>query len=106
MWAFRNRKTKEWLYGTDFNYTPPRQRLSKEKAKIFEYLDEAEDAEKRREIPSDLFELIEVELIPKVTITEKDIDDLKDFAKQVLEEPWRSQFMKAYDTALKTYLKR
>ena len=36
MYAIRNKRTKKWLYGTDYRYSPPHQRTSKNKVCVFE----------------------------------------------------------------------
>ena len=36
MFAIVNIKTGKWLYGTDFRYSPPRQRTSHNKMKTYE----------------------------------------------------------------------
>ena len=35
MYAIRNRKTKKWVYGTDFRYHPAHQRTSEDMAIIY-----------------------------------------------------------------------
>ena len=41
MYAIRNKKTKLWLYGTDYRYHPPHQRTSENKCMIFETYEDA-----------------------------------------------------------------
>lgn len=36
MWAIRNKRTKRFVFGTDYRYHPHHQRTSEEKALIFE----------------------------------------------------------------------
>lgn len=36
MWAIRNKRTRKWVFGTDYRYNPPRQRTSENRALIFE----------------------------------------------------------------------
>lgn len=38
MWAIRNKRTKKWLYGTDYSYCDgkPRQRTSFDRCMIFD----------------------------------------------------------------------
>lgn len=42
MWAIRNKRTRKWLYGTDYRHYPPTQRTSENKAMLFETCEEAE----------------------------------------------------------------
>ena len=42
MWAIRNKRTRKWLYGTDYRHYPPTQRTSDNKALILETVEEAE----------------------------------------------------------------
>lgn len=42
MYAIRNKITGQWLYGTDYNFSPPRQRISNRQAITFETLEDAE----------------------------------------------------------------
>lgn len=53
MWAIRNKRTKKWLYGTDFRHVPHTQRTSHEQVLTFEYLEEAEYQFKRRQCGKD-----------------------------------------------------
>lgn len=48
MYVIMNSKTKKYLYGTDFNYTPHRQRTSDDCAMIFSTEDDAKREYKRR----------------------------------------------------------
>lgn len=48
MWAIRNKRTKKWLYGTDYRRNPATQRTSDNKAITFETLEEAEHAYRLR----------------------------------------------------------
>ena len=41
MYAIRNRKTKKWVYGTDYRYSPRRQRTSFDRALTYEDYDHA-----------------------------------------------------------------
>lgn len=41
MYAIRNKRTKKWLYGTDYRYHPVRQRTSEDRAMIFEDFESA-----------------------------------------------------------------
>ena len=42
MWAIRNKRTRKWVYGTDYRHYPPTQRTSEDKALILETAEEAE----------------------------------------------------------------
>lgn len=48
MYAIRNRKTNKYIYGTDFRFSPPRQRCSENAMRVYEYLFEAVLEYKRR----------------------------------------------------------
>jgi len=41
MYAIRNKKTKQWIYGTDYHYNPPHQRTSFDRAVTYESLEYA-----------------------------------------------------------------
>lgn len=41
MWVIRNKRTKKWVYGTDFRYHPYHQRTSEDKAMVWEHYEEA-----------------------------------------------------------------
>ena len=41
MWAIRNKRTKKWLYGTDYRYYPRHQRTSEDCAMTWETEEEA-----------------------------------------------------------------
>ena len=41
MYAIRNRRTKKWVYGTDYRYSPRRQRTSFDRALTYEDFDDA-----------------------------------------------------------------
>ena len=63
MFAIRSKKDKRWVYGTDYRYNPPRQKLSYEEVKI--YKDEATalvDA-RFRQINFNKYQLVSVGLI-------------------------------------------
>lgn len=61
MYAIRNKRTKKWLYGTDYRRCPPIQRTSFNQAITFEDLEEAEHQFKRRQCGKD-YVIVEVEL--------------------------------------------
>lgn len=42
MYAIRNKKTKKWVYGTDYRCDPRKQRTSFDRALTYEHLDSAE----------------------------------------------------------------
>lgn len=35
MWAIRNKRTRKWLYGTDYRYRPFHQRTSRDRVLVF-----------------------------------------------------------------------
>lgn len=41
MYAIRNKRTKKWLYGTDYRYHPHHQRTSESRMKVYESYEEA-----------------------------------------------------------------
>ena len=53
MWAIRNRRTKKWVYGTDYRYRPRHQRTSNEMALTYETQNEALHDMKMRECGKD-----------------------------------------------------
>ena len=61
MYAIINKKTKEFVYGTDFRYHPHHQRTSKDEMLTFEYLDECEGAFEHRQCGKN-YEIVEVEV--------------------------------------------
>ena len=67
MWyAIRNKKTGKYLYGTDFNFDKPRQRLTDENCppKLFSAFD-IEIELYRRQIDLRFYEVVEIELTVK-----------------------------------------
>ena len=42
MYAIRNKRTKKWVYGTDYRYSPRRQRTSFDRALTYKDYDHAE----------------------------------------------------------------
>lgn len=67
MYAIINKKTKEFVYGTDYRYRPKRQRTSSEQALIFDDFESAGIDFKCRECGKD-YEIVEVrlEIIPSI----------------------------------------
>lgn len=61
MYAIRNKRTKKWVYGTDYNYSPPRQRTSFYTAVLFEDETDAKRAFKLRCCGKD-YEIVPVRL--------------------------------------------
>ena len=61
MFAIRNKRTKKWMYGTDYRYWPRHQRTSYEQALLFETYDEAEKETVYRECGKD-YEIVPVKL--------------------------------------------
>lgn len=43
MYAIRNKRTRKWMYGTDYTTVPPRQRTSEDKALLFETEQDAQN---------------------------------------------------------------
>ena len=41
MWAIRNKRTKKWLYGTDYRYYPRHQRTSEDRVLTWETEEQA-----------------------------------------------------------------
>ncbi len=61
MYAIRNKRTWEWVYGTDFRRSPHTQRTSEDKALIFETREDAEIEYKHR-MCGKTYEIIAVRL--------------------------------------------
>lgn len=72
MYAIRNKRTRKWLYGTDYRFYPPKQRTSFDRAMIFESEEEATVSFRLRScgkayeiIPVRIESLVEGEGLPK-----------------------------------------
>lgn len=63
MYAIRNRRTKKWVYGTDYRYSPSRQRTSFDRALTYADYDHVKFDFKHRQCGKDY------EIVP-VVITE------------------------------------
>jgi len=61
MWAIRNKRTKKWVYGTDYRYWPHHQRTSENKALTFEDEEDAQYEMKHRQCGKD-YEIVPVRL--------------------------------------------
>jgi hypothetical protein len=61
MYAIINARNKKWLYGTDYNYNPRRQRVSENKAQLFSDEIEAEFEFKKRKCGK-CYKVVKVEL--------------------------------------------
>ena len=64
MYAIKNRKYKKWLFGTDYNYSPPRQRLSENNVMIFQDYSTARREFNKRGCGKE-YRIIAVELVEK-----------------------------------------
>lgn len=53
MYAIINKHNFKWLYGTDWNYNPPKQRLSRNEVKLFRDKTEAKFEFKKRSLNPD-----------------------------------------------------
>lgn len=42
MYTIRNKKTKKWVYGTDYRYYPPHQRTAFDRALLFDSYEKAQ----------------------------------------------------------------
>lgn len=62
MWAIRNKRTKKWLYGTDYRRNPATQRTSHNRAITFETKEDAEHELEYRHCGKS-YEIIPVEII-------------------------------------------
>ena len=60
-YAIRNKKSKRWLYGTDYRYSPPHQRLSDDTPYLYPTQWLAELAFKARMCNKD-YEIVKVEV--------------------------------------------
>lgn len=59
MYAIRNRKTKKWVYGTDYRYHPVHQRTSFFRALTYEHYEDAFNDMKYRRC-GDQYEIVPV----------------------------------------------
>lgn len=62
MYAIRAKKSKKWLYGTDYRYPRPHQRTSKNEALLYSDLFLAESDFKKRRCSNKLYEIVPVRL--------------------------------------------
>jgi hypothetical protein len=62
MYAIINKTTGEWVFGTDYNYSPPKQRLSREQAVLFADEEQAFFSFKKRRC-NEMYEVVEVDLV-------------------------------------------
>jgi hypothetical protein len=62
MYAIRNKRTKRWLYGTDYRRCPPTQRTSHNEAITFEDWIDAEHQFRMRKCGKE-YEIVKVKLI-------------------------------------------
>ncbi len=79
MYAIRDKKTKEWLYGTEKRTS--KQLVSIDRAKTFESRDEAYDSMFTRSLDDKRFEVLEVSLMPRIKIDESMIDEMVKMAR-------------------------
>jgi len=61
VYAIRNKITEQWVYGTDYRYNPPHQRISNRQALTFEDRKEAEYQFNKRRCGRD-YKIVKVEL--------------------------------------------
>ena len=59
MYAIRNRRTKKWVYGTDYRYSPHRQRTSFDCALTYDDYEQAQLDYRHRQCGKD-YEIISV----------------------------------------------
>lgn len=62
MYAIRNKRTKKWLFGTDYRYSPSHQRTSENRAIVFEDYDHAKAEFRHRECGK-AYEIVPVKLL-------------------------------------------
>lgn len=62
MFAIRSKRDKRWVYGTDYRYSKPKQRLSHENVKIYSERIHAKSDMILRQINMKNYEIVEVEL--------------------------------------------
>lgn len=62
MFAIRNKKDKRWVYGTDYRSNPPKQRLSNNRALLFEEQEDALLELDLRKMSGQRYEVVEVKL--------------------------------------------
>lgn len=63
MFAIRNKKDNRWVYGTDYRSNPPKQRLSNNKALLFEEQEDALLELALRRMNRERYEVVEVKLV-------------------------------------------
>lgn len=61
MYAIRNKRTKKWVYGTDYRYCPSRQRTADDRLLVYSDYDEALLDFKHRKCGKE-YEIIEIEV--------------------------------------------
>lgn len=69
MYAIINKATGEWVFGTDYNYSPPKQRLSREHAVLFSDKEQAFFSFKKRRC-NKKYEVVEVDLVVLRAVSE------------------------------------
>jgi hypothetical protein len=62
MFAIRHRKTKQWVYGTDYRMCPHHQRTSDDQALTYKTSKEACQDYEHRDCSRALYEIVEVKL--------------------------------------------
>ena len=63
MFAIRNKKDNRWVYGTDYRGNPPKQRLSNNRALLFEEQEDALLELVLRRMNRERYEVVEVKLV-------------------------------------------
>lgn len=97
MYAIRNRKTKKWVYRTDYRYHPPHQITTDEKLLIFADLEEALMSAYTRKCGSD-YEVV------KINVEVKDISDEEiEIFVESLDNDWKKPTI---CSLIKQYIKR
>lgn len=86
MCAIRHKKTKKWVYGTDYRYSPVHQRTSLYEALIFENQLFAEFAFKERRCSEKLYEIVPVEL---KAVEQSNADSFGIMVSKNVGEPWK-----------------
>lgn len=71
MYAIQNKRTKKFVYGTDYRMTPHRQFTSKDEMLTFEYLDSCEQEFEHRQCGKE-YRIVEVEITVKDKIEKRE----------------------------------
>ena len=101
--AIRNKKTKEYVYGTDYRYNPNHQRTSPEKALLYELNDKEDASFLRHEIYKrqigDSYELTEIHIEPVKNGAMKLVE--KEIRKSIISDEHKQELYKKIEEIFK-----